>query len=57
MLNNMNIIFASIVFHYSSDLQFKFELSEEIQSNVLNLIDITNTLRNVVKFHMFVHRL
>jgi hypothetical protein len=29
MLNNI-IIFAFIVFYFSSDMQFKFELSEEI---------------------------
>jgi hypothetical protein len=33
MLNNMNIIFSSIIFHDSSDLQFKFELFKEIQLN------------------------
>ena len=42
----MNIIFAIIVFHYSSDLLFKFELSKEIQLNKLNLIGISNILRN-----------
>jgi hypothetical protein len=34
VLNNMNIIFAFIVFHFSSDLQFK---SEKIQLNELNI--------------------
>jgi hypothetical protein len=43
VLNNMNIIFAFIVFYFSSDLQFKFELSKEIQLNKLNLIGIANT--------------
>jgi hypothetical protein len=38
-------------------MQFKFELSEEIQLNVLNLIDIANTLRNMPKFYMLVQRL
>jgi hypothetical protein len=57
MLNNMNIIFSFIVFHYSSDLQFKFELPEEIELNVLNLIGITNTLINAPKLHMLVKRL
>jgi hypothetical protein len=52
MLNNMNIIFAIIVFHYSSDLLSKFELSKEIQLNKLNLIGISNTLRNVPKLNM-----
>jgi hypothetical protein len=42
MLNNMNINFAFIVFKVSHDFQFKFELSEEIQSNDLNLIRIAN---------------
>jgi uncharacterized membrane protein YqgA involved in biofilm formation len=46
VLNNMNINFASIVFKILSGLQFKFELSEEIQLNILNLIYIANTLRN-----------
>jgi hypothetical protein len=49
VLSNMNIIFAFIAFYFSSDLQFKFELSEEIQLNELNLMDIANTLRNVPK--------
>jgi hypothetical protein len=57
MLNNMNIIFAFIVFHYSSDLQFKFELPKEIELNVLNLIGITNTLINAPKLHMLVKRM
>jgi hypothetical protein len=52
VLNNMNINFAFIVFHYSSDLQFKFELFEKMQLNVLNLIDVANTLTNVPKFNM-----
>jgi hypothetical protein len=38
----MNIIFACTSFHVSSDLQFKFEFSEEIQLNELNLIVIEN---------------
>jgi hypothetical protein len=57
MLNNMNIISAFIVFHHSSDLQFKFELPEEIQLNVLNLIGIANTLTKAPKLHMLVKRL
>jgi hypothetical protein len=48
----MNIIFAFIVFHFSSDLQFKSELSEEIQLNELNLIVIANTLIIVPKWNM-----
>jgi hypothetical protein len=54
VLNNININFAFIVFKYSSDLQFKGELSEEIKLNVLNQIDISNTLRNVPKLNMMV---
>jgi hypothetical protein len=38
----MNIIFACTVFQVSSDLQFKYEFSEEIQINELNLLDIAN---------------
>jgi hypothetical protein len=52
VLNNMNIIFAFNVFHFSSDLQFKSELSEEIQLNELNPTDIANTLRNMSKLNM-----
>jgi hypothetical protein len=40
----MIIIFACTVFHVSSDLQFKFEFSEEIQLNELNLIVIKTLL-------------
>jgi hypothetical protein len=47
----MNIIFAFIVFNYSNNIQFKFKLFEEIQSNE-NLLNIPNTYRNVPKFHM-----
>jgi hypothetical protein len=49
MLNNVNIIFAFTVFNFSSDLQFKSELSEEIQLNELKLIVIANTLIIVPK--------
>jgi hypothetical protein len=42
MVSNMNIIFACTVFQVSSDLQFKYEFSEEIQINELNLLDIAN---------------
>jgi hypothetical protein len=52
VFNNININFAFIVFQYSSDFDFKFELFEEIQLNVLNLIDIANNLRNVPKLNM-----
>ena len=38
----MIIIFAFTVLHFSSDLQFKSELSEEIQLNKQNLIVIAN---------------
>jgi hypothetical protein len=40
----MNIIFSCTVFYVSSDLQFKFEFSEEIQINELNLLTIENLL-------------
>jgi hypothetical protein len=52
VLNNMNIIFAFTVFHFSSDLLFKFELSEEIQLNELNLTGIANTLIIMPKVNM-----
>jgi hypothetical protein len=45
----MNIIFAFIVFYFLSDLQFKSELSEEIQLNELNLIVLANALIIVPK--------
>jgi hypothetical protein len=48
----MNIIFAFNVLYFSSDLQFKYELSEEIQLNKLNLTDITNILIIVPKLNM-----
>jgi hypothetical protein len=52
VLVNMNIIFAFTVFHFSSDLQFKSKLSEEIQLNELNQIVIANTLIIVVKWNI-----
>jgi hypothetical protein len=52
MLNNMNIIFAFTIFYFSSDLQFKSELSKEIQLNELNLIVIANTLVIMPKWYM-----
>jgi hypothetical protein len=55
VLNNMNIIFAFIVFHFSSDLHFKSELLEEIQLNELNLIVIANTFIIVSKMNMYVY--
>jgi hypothetical protein len=48
----MNIIFAFTVFNFLSHLQFKSELSEEIQLNELNLIVIANTLIIVPKLDM-----
>jgi hypothetical protein len=51
----MNIIFAFAVFYFSSDLQFKFELSEEIQLNEQNLIVIANTFIIVPKWNMQVY--
>jgi hypothetical protein len=44
MVSNMNIIFACTIFQVSSDLQFKYEFSGEIQINELNLLDIANTI-------------
>jgi hypothetical protein len=52
VLNNMNIIFAFTVLHFSSDLPFKSELSKEIQLNELNLTDIANTLIIVLKLNI-----
>jgi hypothetical protein len=33
-------------------MEFKLKLFEEIDINVLNLIDIANTLKNVLKLNM-----
>jgi hypothetical protein len=55
VLNNMNTIFSFTVFHFSSDLQFKSKLSEEIQLNEINLIVIANTLIIVPKLNMQVY--
>jgi hypothetical protein len=52
VLNNMDIIFAFTVLYFSSDLQFKSELSEEIQLNEQNLIVIANTFLIVPKWNM-----
>jgi hypothetical protein len=51
----MNIIFAFIVFHFSSELQFKSELSGELQLNELNQIAIANTLIIVSKWNIYVY--
>jgi hypothetical protein len=48
----MYIIFACTVFEVSSDLQFKFKFSEEIQINKLNLIVIKNTFIIVPKWYL-----
>jgi hypothetical protein len=48
----MDIIFAYMVFQVSSDLQLKFEFSEEIQINELNLLVIENTFIIVPKWYM-----
>jgi hypothetical protein len=48
----MNIIFTFMVFHILSDLQFKFELFEEIQLNEQNLIVIENTFIIIPKWNM-----
>jgi hypothetical protein len=52
VLSSMNIIFACTVFQVSSDLQLKFEFSEEIQINELNLLAIENTVIIVPKWYM-----
>jgi hypothetical protein len=52
VLNNINIIFTFTIFHFSNDLQFKSELSEEIQLNELNLIVIANILIIALKLNM-----
>jgi hypothetical protein len=51
----MDIIFACTVFHVSSDLQFKCELSEEIQLKELNLIFVENNFIIVPKWYMYVY--
>jgi hypothetical protein len=48
----MHIIFACMIFHVSSELQFKCEFFEEIQLNELNLIVIENTFIIVSKWYM-----
>jgi hypothetical protein len=48
----MDIIFAGTVFQVSSDLQFKYEFSEEIQINELNLLAIENTVIIVPKWYI-----
>jgi hypothetical protein len=48
----MDIIFAYTVFQVSSDLQFKYEFSEEMQINKLNLLDIENTVIIVPKWYI-----
>jgi hypothetical protein len=45
----MDIIVACTVFQVSSDVQFKYEFSEEIQINELNLLAIENTVIIVPK--------
>jgi hypothetical protein len=44
--------FACTIFHISSDLQFKYGLSEEIQLNEQNLLVIANTIIIVQKWNM-----
>jgi hypothetical protein len=51
VLNRTGIIFASTVSQVSSDLQFKYEFSEEIQINELNLIVLKNTFIIVPKWY------
>jgi hypothetical protein len=43
VINNIDIIFVFTGLHFSSDLEFKSELSEEIPLNKQNLIVIENT--------------
>jgi hypothetical protein len=52
MLSSMDIIFACMVFHVSSDLQFKCDFFEEIQINELNLLAIENTVIIVSKWYI-----
>jgi hypothetical protein len=52
VLPNMDIIFAFMVFHFSSDLHIKSELSEEIQLNKLNQIVIENIFIIVPKWNI-----
>jgi hypothetical protein len=52
VLNNMNIIFAFTIFYFSSGLQFKSELTEEIQLNEQNLTGIANTLIIMLNLNM-----
>jgi PleD family two-component response regulator len=52
----MDIIFPFTIFDFSSDLQSKFELSEEIQLNEQNIIVIANTFIIVPKMeHVSLH--
>jgi hypothetical protein len=50
VLNNINIIFAFTIFYFSSDLQFKSELSKKIKLKELNLIVIENNLIIIPKW-------
>jgi hypothetical protein len=52
VLNNIHIIVAFTVFHFSSDLLVKSESSEEIQLNKLNQIAIAKTFIIVPKLNM-----
>jgi hypothetical protein len=48
----MDIIFAFMILHFSSELQFKSEFYEKIQLNEINLIVIANTFIIVQKWNM-----
>jgi hypothetical protein len=48
----MDTNFSFMVLHFSSDLQFKSELPEEIQLNEQNLMVIENTFIIVQKWNM-----
>jgi hypothetical protein len=49
VLSNMNIIFSFTILYFSSDLQFKLYIFEEIQLSELNLVGISNTLRKCAR--------
>jgi hypothetical protein len=51
-VTNMDNIFACMVSHVSSDLQFKCEFENKIQLNELNLIVRDHTFIIVTKWYM-----
>jgi hypothetical protein len=52
VISSMNIIFSCTVFQVSSDLQFKYEFSEEMQITELNLLPIETSVIIVPKWYM-----